>query len=468
MSNSAGVFASMTRRSTRARSHSALRAVAVSTVTVAALALAACAPPATSAPQGSVDVLSQAEIDKAMSTPTELTFWSWVPDIDQQIALFEDKYPDIKVTVVNAGATTAEYMKLRTALAAGTGAPDVVQMELAFLPTFTQAGDVLDLRPYGAADQESKFVDWTWAQVTGANGEVWAYPQDTGPLAMMYRADLFEKYGIDVPTTWDEYASASKTLHDAAPATYMTNMGPNEVGVFSALEQQAGAKPYEVDGASISIDANGKTSSDLYKYWNGLVQDDVIATDTSFTNDWFQAFNEDKYATWLTAAWGPNFLQGAAPTTAGKWRVAPLPQWDPANPSSGNWGGSTSAVLSGTKNPIAAAKFAEFINTDPEATRLFSTLQGYFPATKALLDDPELTDKTFDDFGDQQLNKIFSEISATIDPDYQYPPFQDQATSDWIDTVGKALSDKTDLNTALDEWQKRQVKYATDQGFTVN
>jgi len=61
--------------------------------------------------------VSQADIDKAMSSPTELTFWTWVPDIQQEIAPFTKKYPAVKVTVVNAGQGTPEYTKLRTAKA---------------------------------------------------------------------------------------------------------------------------------------------------------------------------------------------------------------------------------------------------------------------------------------------------------------------------------------------------------------
>src|SRR5947209_5312093 len=65
--------------------------------------------------------MSQADVDKAMSTPTTLTFWTWVPDIAQEVAVFQKKYPAIKVNVVNAGQGTPEYTKLRTALKAGTG-----------------------------------------------------------------------------------------------------------------------------------------------------------------------------------------------------------------------------------------------------------------------------------------------------------------------------------------------------------
>ncbi|WP_328345436.1 hypothetical protein [Micromonospora sp. NBC_00421] len=45
--------------------------------------------------------MSQTDIDKAMSAATGLTFWARVPDIAQEVALFEQKYPAVKVKVVN-------------------------------------------------------------------------------------------------------------------------------------------------------------------------------------------------------------------------------------------------------------------------------------------------------------------------------------------------------------------------------
>ena len=91
--------------------------------------------------------VSQADIDKAMKTPTELTFWTWVPNIAKEVALFEAKYPAVKVKVVNAGQGTPQYTKLRTALKAGSGAPDMVQIEYQAIPTFTITDSLLDLRP---------------------------------------------------------------------------------------------------------------------------------------------------------------------------------------------------------------------------------------------------------------------------------------------------------------------------------
>jgi multiple sugar transport system substrate-binding protein len=409
----------------------------------------------------------QADIDKAMTTPTTLTFWTWVPDIAKEIALFSAKYPAIKINVVNAGQGTPEYTKLRTALKAGTGAPDLVQMEFQYIPTFTLTKSLVDLRPYGAAALKDKFVDWTWAQVSGPNGEVWAYPQDTGPMGLLYRADLFEKYGIDVPKTWDDFAAAATKLHAAAPDVYLTNLAANEPGVWHGLQWQAGAKPYAVNGTSVTLGVNDAASKKLAGYWGGLVKQGVVSTDPDFTDNWYQGLNKGKYASWITAAWGPVFLSGSAKTTAGKWRAAPLPQWEAGASASGNWGGSTTAVVTGTKNPIAAAKFAEFLNTDPATTKLFNTAQSFFPATKQMIADAEFTGQKSEFYAGQEVNKVFAEVSGTVNTSFQWPPFLDQSSTDWTDTVGKALAGKGDVAAATDQWQQRLVTYAKDQGFQV-
>ncbi|WP_240553886.1 extracellular solute-binding protein, partial [Streptomyces niveiscabiei] len=128
-------------------------------------ALTACGGGDSGKSQSATQPVSQADIDKAMKTPTELTFWTWVPNIAKEIALFEQKYPAVKVKIVNAGQGTPQYTKLRTALKAGSGAPDLVQMEYQAIPTFTITNNLLDLRPYGAEALKSTFVDWTWGQV---------------------------------------------------------------------------------------------------------------------------------------------------------------------------------------------------------------------------------------------------------------------------------------------------------------
>jgi multiple sugar transport system substrate-binding protein len=444
-------------------------ALATALVLTGSLALAACGGGDDGDGEtGPAQTVSQADIDKAMSTPTELTFWTWVPNIQKEVALFQKKYPAIKVKVVNAGQGTPQYTKLRTALKAGTGAPDAAQIEFQYIPTFSLTKSLVDLRPYGAEALKDQFVEWTWNQVVGADGQVWAIPQDSGPMGMLYRKDIFDKHGIAVPKTWDEFAAAARKLHAADPKVFMTNLAQSQAGVWFGLLWQAGVKPFENPTAdSVKVNLNDEGSKKLADYWGGLIKEGVVSTDADFNDAWYQALNRGKYATWLTAAWGPVFLEGSAKATSGKWRAAPLPQWDAGKSVSGNWGGSTTAVVQGTKNPIAAAKLAEFINTDPESTKMFATEQFLFPVTKALLADTSFVDRPLPFYGGQPVNKLFAGISDTVDTKFQWPPFLDQAFTDWGETVGKSFANKSDTGAALDQWQDRTTKYAQNQGFKV-
>ncbi|HEY0472293.1 MAG TPA: sugar ABC transporter substrate-binding protein [Kribbella sp.] len=446
----------------------ALHATAL--ILAASLALTACGGGGSgSNASQSAQPVSQADIDKALQTPTELTFWTWVPNIQKEVDLFQKKYPAIKVKVVNAGQGEPQYTKLRTALKAGSGAPDAVQIEFQYVPTFSITDSLLDLRPYGASALKDKFVDWTWKQVSGSDGQVWAVPQDTGPMGMLYRKDIFDKYGITPPKTWDEFATAAKKLHAADPKVAMTNLASNQNGVWMGLLWQAGAKPFTTTGKdSVTVNVNDETSKKLGTYWNGLIKEGSVSTDPDFTDQWYQALNRGQYATWLTAAWGPVFLSGSAKSTSGKWRAAPLPQWDASKPASGNWGGSTTAVIKGTKNAIAAAELAKFLNTDTESTKMFATQQFLFPATKGVLTDPSFVAEKPTFYGGQTVNQVFSDISSTVNTEFQWPPFLDQTVNDWDETVGKSFADKSDPGAALDQWQSRTTTYAQNQGFKVN
>jgi multiple sugar transport system substrate-binding protein len=145
-----------------------------------------------------------------------LEFWSWVGGLDNTVKDFEKAYPNIKVHVNNIGGGPAEYQKLQTALKAGSGAPDVAQIEFDFLPSFIATDGLADIAQYGANEAKQYFVPWTWGQVSPDGKTVFGIPQDSGPLALNYNKKIFDQYGLSVPTTWDEYAQDAEKL--AKPA----------------------------------------------------------------------------------------------------------------------------------------------------------------------------------------------------------------------------------------------------------
>jgi multiple sugar transport system substrate-binding protein len=443
-------------------------ALALGSVTVAAaLVLAGCTSGSSDGGGGDTGTVTQDDIDQAMETPTELTFWTWVPDIENEVALFEEKYPAIDVTVENVGQGLPHYQKLRSAIEAGEGAPDVAQIEYQYIPSFVLSGSLLDLTPYGADELAGDYVDWAWNQVSPAD-EVWAIPQDVGPMGNLYREDILTAAGItEPPATYDDYAVAAKAVKEKT-GSYISNLGATQAGQMIGFFWQAGIKPFGYDGAeTVSIDVNSDEAKKVADYWTGLIQADLISTDVDFNDQWYQGLASGKYAGWLTAAWAPVFLQGTAEGTSGLWRAAPLPQWTAGEEVSGNWGGSSDAVLAGSENPIAAYMLAQFINNDEESAMKLATEQFLYPPQISVLEDPAFIDQESEFYGGQKVNALFADISTTVDTDFQWVPFMDYVYSTYEETMGTVIADKGDIAAALDVWQDQLVKYAEDQGFTV-
>lgn len=421
-----------------------------------------------SAPQASASQIPQSEIDQAMDTETTLTFWTWVPDIKSEVEMFMKAYPKMKVDVVNVGQGGPHYQKLRTAIQSGQGGPDVAQVEFQYIPSFTLGdGALLDLTPYAPADASSMFPEWVWAQVSANNG-FWGVPQDTGPMGLLYREDLLSDAGIEAPKTWDDFAAAAESYRSKNPKSYLVNVAPSQAGQIIGYMWQLGAQPFKFDGQqTVTVDLASDQGQQIAKYWGDLVTSGVASNDTDFTDQWYQGLSSGKYASWPTAAWGPVFLSGSAAKTSGKWRAAELPQWQAGESVSANWGGSTDAVLKSSKNPIAAAQLALWINTNKDSAMRFATEQFLFPATNQILEDSSFTSQESKFYGGQKVNELFAQIAKTVSTDFGWLPFMDYVYSQFNETLGKAFADKSDPVAGLQKWQDNCAKYAKDQGFTV-
>ena len=400
------------------------------------------------------------------SGPVTLTFWSWVPDIESEIKLFEQAHPNIKIKYVNAGQGTPQYTKLRTALKSGSGAPDVVQIEFQYIPTFRQIDALADLSQHGANGVKDDFVDWTWGQVSEGS-KVYAIPQDSGPMGLLYRKDIFDQHGLKVPETWDEFAQEAQKLHEADPDVYMTDFPPNDGGWVNGLLWQAGSRPFEGSGDELTININDSAAKKVAEYWQGLIDAGAVDMAPDFNNEWYSALDRGKYALWISAAWGPVFLSGVAKQSEGKWRAALLPQWNAGEQVSANWGGSTSAVIDQTDYPEEATEFAIWLNHDSKSAKMLADKSFLFPTLESLLNSSEFQNKTDPFYGGQEINSVFAESSKQVDLGFQWSPFQDYVYTQMTEQLGKVSTGDITMTEALDNVQKEVVSYARSQGFKV-
>jgi multiple sugar transport system substrate-binding protein len=411
--------------------------------------------------------------DEATKTdgPVTIKVWAWYPAFQGVVDLFNKTHTDIKIEWTNAGAGQDQYTKLQTALKAGKGAPDVAMLELQEIPTFQLTKHLVDLGEYGANDVKGDYVDWAWKQVSTGDS-VYAIPVDAGPMALLYREDIFKQYGLTVPKTWDEYRAQAEKLKAASGGkSFITDFGANDGGFLTGLQWQAGAKPYAYDvanPAAISVNVAGAEAKQVLTYWEGLVNSGLADTKAYGTTDFYNGLASGKYATYIAAGWGPGYLQSVAKTTSGKWRAAPLPQWTAGANAQGDWGGSSFAVTDQTKYPEQAATVAKEIfgakNTD--AWKIGIDEAYLFPTATPILESDTFMKKEYEFFGGQKVNEVFVPAYNAIG-EFAWSPFNSYNFNQLTTGLNQAIEKKTSWTAALDTAQANITQYATQQGFKV-
>jgi len=446
------------------KKHSTLRRVATAVAGGVALtvALAACS---SGGAAGSADSGSASDITAALQKKSSITVWAWAPAVKDIAKSFEKKYPNVTVKVVNAGTGNDQYIKLQNAIKAGSGGPDVAQIEYYALPQFALGDSLADLGKFGMSDLESKYTTGTWNSVN-LNGKLAALPQDSGPMALFYNKTVFDKYGIAVPTTWDEYIAAAKTLHAADPNAYITN-DTGDAGFTTSMIWQAGGQPYKTssDGKKVTIDLQDAGAKKYADMWSQLVDGGLVSPISSWSDEWYKGLADGSIATLAIGAWMPGNLETGVEAASGSWRVAPLPTYEAGSAATAENGGSGDSVMAASTNKLVAAGFVKYMNAQ-EGTQI-SMDAGGFPSTTADLSSSKFLDAAPDYFGGQEINKVLAQASKDVVKGWSYLPFQVYSNSIFGDTVGQAYADKANLNEGLKAWQKSTASYGSEQGFTV-
>jgi len=397
--------------------------------------------------------------------PINLTFWSWVPNIAKVTALWNASHPGIHVAATETVAGDPEMTKLLTAAKAGN-APDVAQVEYQTVPTFVTNNYLANIAQYDGSLQSS-FSPGIWKQVTLGSSALYGVPQDAAPMALFYRADLFKKYGLTVPATWAQFATEAAKLHKQNPKAYLGTFSTEDPGEFAGLTQQAGAQWWTAHGSTWTVNINSAASQQVASYWSGLVASGVINNQPQWTPAWNKGMNDGTYAAWVSAVWAPGDLVSESAANAGKWAMAPLPQWTAGTSSTGNWGGSSTAVMADSKHKQAAAQFAAWLNTNTSSVAALVTDGGIYPADIPAQTGGALA-KAPAYFSNQPgFYTLASQIAAhTAGP--TWGPDVNVAYSAFTNAFQPAVTAKSSFTPPLATLQQTVINDMKKNGFTVS
>lgn len=412
-------------------------------------------------------VITGCTTDTPSDEPVEITFWTWLPDIQTTIDKFEEAHPNITVKVENVGVGVDEYTKIQNAVDAGSGGPDVAHMTYDAVPAFALTGALADLTQTGGESIADTFLPGVVSLVQFGDA-IYGVPQDFGPGVMYYREDVFTAAGVEVPTTWDEYAAAAEALHTFNPNTYITYLDPGLVDAPYMGLWQLGADPWPIEGESnLTLNLQSDEAVQWADYWTDLNNKGLTIESVQGSEEWFKQLGDGQMATWVVGAWGLQALTGVLPENEGLWRVAPQPVWNEGDTGTSQWGGSASVVLEQSDKKEAATTFALWMNGSDEGVESLKNDQGLLPTTNAAWEDPAFIDEEIEYLGGQQARQIFAQSAKDTVVGWSWTPFQPYIGSVYKDTVGQAISAKTSLADAFVLWQDRIAEYAEEQGFTV-
>ncbi|MBS3933601.1 MAG: extracellular solute-binding protein [Truepera sp.] len=361
---------------------------------------------------------------------------------------FNELHPEIEVEVRTLGFMD-HHNTLVTALATGSGAADVVAVEIGFIARFVAEGGLVDLAqpPFNAGQFEELFVEYAWLQSRTADGRQVALPTDIAPGVMYFRRDHLATVGADINEvigSWDSYIEYGRQLR--------------EHGVF--LIADAGSVASAIIrsdipvGEGIYFSADGRPLLNSERFIQAATiaqrirQEGLDAQIGAWSSEWFEAFRRGTVATELSGAWLAGHLETwMAPETAGLWGASEMPGGVLVS-----WGGSFYGIPTQSRQQEAAWKLVQFLTTNPEIQLdAFRTINA-FPAMPVTYDDP-MFEEPLAFLAGQQARLLFADIAGRIQGIAVHPGDM-VAEEIFGSAMGQILNEGVAVETALNEAQR--------------
>jgi cellobiose transport system substrate-binding protein len=276
-----------------------------------------------------------------------------------------------------------------------------------------------------------------------------AFPMDTGPTALYYRADLFQKASLPTDpaavsaklATWDNFLNAAEQMKQATNGkVYLTD---SMYSIFSEILGQIGKGYFDPSGHYIGNQEHVKQAWDTAIKFHQMGLSPAI--DSPPATDWNASISSGTIAAFVGAVWEQKYLMQAGPETTGRWRVARAPGGD------GNNGGSFIGITKYSQHAKEAFEIIKWLQSPQNQLRSFLN-ENLFPSTPGVFSNSKMVDHA-PFFGGENITAIFTQAAAHVKPTYFDPQ------NNLVDTIFKAELQNVDAlnkdpNTAWNDAQR--------------
>ncbi len=301
---------------------------------------------------------------------------------EAQVAAFQKKYPDIKVTIESA--PFAQYYDKMSAQIVGNTLYDVFMMSGANFQNFAPKGAFEDLTPY-IEKSGIKLDEYTTEKENSLyQGKVMAVPYELDIQGLFYNKDLFDKAGVKYPDeswTWEDLRKAAQKLTVTGSdgkaeqwGFYSENLYPSYVSFIA----QNGGSVLSEDLSKCALTT--PEAIQAIKFMVDLIHQDRVSPMPGQLPSGVNPFHTGKVAMRIDGSYSVN------PTLAVpfRWDVAALPQGKKR--AAAYWTQATS-VFKNSKQKDAAWTFVQFLLSD-EGQRILAESKFATPSKKAIASSP--------------------------------------------------------------------------------
>jgi multiple sugar transport system substrate-binding protein len=216
---------------------------------------------------------------------TTITMWTRAAT-ETQSQLLVDAYNESHENQVDLTVIPTDDYLPRVGTAAGAGElPDVLSLDVVFVPQFTTGGAFLDITDRIAALPFADDIAPSHIEVGTLDGREYVVPHTMDLSVLFYNKNLYEQAGLDPeqpPTTLEEFAEHARAIDALGGDINGTFFGGNCGGclVFTWWPSiwADGHEVMNEDGTE-SLLADPEAVA-VYDVWKGLFEDDITAAGT--------------------------------------------------------------------------------------------------------------------------------------------------------------------------------------------
>ncbi|MEW1648904.1 extracellular solute-binding protein [Streptomyces sp. NPDC091219] len=398
------------------------------------------------------------------SGPVTLQFWGWANGQEALVKEFNAAHKDVKLKYTKVTDQLTIQKQLSNALKAKS-APCLVQNTAEYVTSWVSQGALADITKY-VEPSKSKFNAGSWAGVQ-VQDKIYGVPTSSAPAFTIYRTDVFKKYGLKAPTTWDEFIAAGKVL--TKHGIKITNYAGEDPSTLEVLAMQAGAHWYAIDGDAWKVDFQDAGSLKAAQVIQDIIDNDLNST-LSFADYAAVQRNFDKgrtatrqISTWQMSGMVQNFTD-----SFGDWALSPWPTFAgeaAKTPAGTNQSGGMNLVTEQCAHQQEAAEAALWLSTDNSAVKTMASPTTGSGVMPALADSSSYVDEAISQkllgTNYEPAKKVVTDSLNTVTSDWVFGPdwtamFTELQTQ-WGRVVGKQEK-VTDLLAHMQEWTVEDLK----------